>query len=193
MELKAPLPGPPWDDLSARLSRLARRQARPKAERRAAAVLVPLFVREGALHTVFIRRPESARAHAGQIAFAGGRIEPGEDARTAALREAEEELGLHRDLAVPLGALHDVDTTTGFVMTPWVAAIPDGVVWTPSDAEVARVFTAPLEGLAKVRDTVTLERDGRTYTTPLYPWDGETIWGATGRVVSDLLALLAGP
>ncbi len=193
MELKAPAPGPPWDDLAARLTRLARRSARPKAERRAAAVLVPLFLRDGALHTVFIRRPETAPSHPGQIAFAGGRIEAGEDARAAALREAEEELGLHRDLVVPLGALHDVDTTTGFVMTPWVASIPDGVVWRPNDAEVARVFTAPLEGLAKVRDTVTLERDGKRYTTPLYPWDGETIWGATGRVVSDLLALLAAP
>lgn len=201
MELTPPAPTAPWDEVAARLRRLPRRRARGEG-RRAAAVLVPLFVPpdlapgadlRAALHAVFIRRPDAMRAHAGQVAFPGGVLEPGEEARDAALREAEEELGLPRALVTPLGPLHDIDTSTGFVMTPWVAAIPAGVAWAPSPEEVARVFTAPLAALARVEETHRWERAGAVWEGPAYPWEGETIWGATGRVVKDLLALLGPP
>jgi 8-oxo-dGTP pyrophosphatase MutT (NUDIX family) len=188
----------PWDDLEARLRRLPRRRARPARDgesRRLAAVLVPLFRRDEALHALFIRRPETLRDHPGQVAFPGGTLHEGESDRDAALREAEEEVGLARDLVTPLGALHDVDTSTGFVLTPWVACIPTDLRLAPNPGEVARLFEAPLAELARVRELRTWsfrrpDGQAREWTGPAFPWDGELIWGATARVVDDLLSLL---
>lgn len=185
----------PWDQLAARLGRLARRRARTIEGRTLAAVLVPLFLRDGALRALFIRRPDTLRDHAGQVAFPGGKLHPGETDREAALREAEEEVGLDRGLVTPLGPLHDVDTTTGFVLTPWVARVPSELRLAPHPGEVARVFDAPLAELARVREMRTWsfrrpDGQSREWTGPAFPWEGEVIWGATARVVDDLLALL---
>lgn len=151
---------------------------------------MPLLEREGRLHAVFIRRPETMNSHPGQVAFPGGKLDPGEDALAAALREAEEEVALPRAQVEPLGALHDVLVTSGFCMTPWVGRVPD-VPLVPNPAEVARVFHVALDDLVdptRTRHYVRPRRYGGVlFQIPYFEHDGELIWGATGRVVCDLL------
>jgi 8-oxo-dGTP pyrophosphatase MutT (NUDIX family) len=146
---------------------------------------------------VLIRRPETLRAHAGQVACPGGKLHAGESEQAAALRKTQEELGLDPARVEPLGALHDIDTSTGFVITPWVARLDPLALetLTPDPGEVARVFTAPLAALADPeRGRLELRpwqtAGGRTYDIPYFQWEGELIWGATGRFLLDLLDLL---
>ncbi|MCO5165718.1 MAG: CoA pyrophosphatase [Planctomycetes bacterium] len=182
--------GVDWPDLRARLGRLPRRASRAASPRRAA-VLVPLLEREGALVALFTRRPETLRAHPGQVSFPGGGLHPGEDALAGALREAEEEVGLPPRVVEPLGLLHDVEVAgSGVVMTPVVGRVTQDVPLVLDPAEVAHAFTAPLAGLAGRLEVRPFEHAGRTWQVPFFEWEGETIWGATGRVVVDLLRVL---
>lgn len=178
-----------WEDVRSRLRRLPRRASRARDLRRAA-VLVPLAERGGRVVAVFTRRLDTLEAHPGQVSFPGGSIDPGEDARAAALREAHEEVGLAPAHVEPLGLLHDVETSTGYVLTPLVGRITAEVDLRPNPAEVARLFDAPLDALAARLVLRPMTRGGRTWQVPFFDWDGETIWGATGRVVLDLLRLL---
>jgi len=183
-------------DVAERLRGVARRRSRAGAgERRWAAVLVPLrWAAGGGLEVVLIRRPDDAPSHPGQVACPGGLIEPGEESAEAALREAEEEIGVPRGRVDVLGALHDVDTSTGFVFTPWVGRIPADVDLVPEPLEVARIFSVPLAALADPEASRFAlrpwEHAGRTYRIPFWEWEGETIWGATGRALLDLARLL---
>lgn len=151
--------------------------------------------REG-LEVVLIRRPETLRAHAGQVACPGGKIDGEESELQAALRETHEELGLDPARVEPLGALHDLDTSTGFVITPWVGKLDPAALESlrPDPAEVARVFTAPLAALADpARGKLEIRPwnvVGRQWDVPYFHWEGEVIWGATGRLLLDLLELL---
>src|SRR5688572_11084862 len=135
-----------FEHLERELRRLARRSSRSTTLRRSA-VLVPLHVREGQLAVLFTRRPDTLKAHAGQVSFPGGGIEAGEDALAAALREAEEEVAIPRDAVASLGLLHDVETSTGFVLTPVVGRLVREVELRPNPAEVGRAFWAPLAPL----------------------------------------------
>ena len=181
---------PDWDeDLRRRLARLPRRTSRALDLRRAA-VLVPLSLRDGQLVALFTRRLDTLAAHPGQVSFPGGSIDEGEDARGAALREADEEVGLPPALVEPLGLLHDMETSSGFVLTPVVAHVRSEVELRLTPAEVARAFHAPLDALARRLVMRSLSHAGRTWQVPFFDWDGETIWGATGRVLLDLLKLL---
>ena len=122
-----------------RLSRWERHPARDDGTRRRAAVLVPLFVRDGGLWIVFTLRTESLGAHAGQISFPGGSEEPGD--RTlfhTALRETQEELGIRPEDVVPLGRLSPIATVTGFYVEPFVAALPQPYEWRPRRARSPR-------------------------------------------------------
>jgi 8-oxo-dGTP pyrophosphatase MutT (NUDIX family) len=117
---------------------------------RPAAVLVPLLDRPGGPTLLFTRRTEHVPSHKGEISFPGGAREAGEDAVAGALREAEEEVGLPRDAAEPLGALDDLPSVAGFVVTPVVAAVR-----TPPAAFLAAAFEVlePFElPLAALRD-----------------------------------------
>ena len=184
----------PWEPVRRALAGLRRHETRGLGRARAA-VLVPLFERDG-IEVLLIRRPETSRAHAGQVACPGGKLEGEETAREAALRETREELGIDPARVEVLGALHDVDTTTGYVITPWVGRLEPGVLdaLAPHPPEVARVFTAPLEALADpARSQLEIrpwEVAGRPWDVPFFRWDGEVIWGATGRLLLDLLDLL---
>ncbi len=164
---------------------------------RAAAVLVPLLATgEGEVRVLFTRRPENLKAHAGQVSFPGGSIDAGESALACALRETEEELGIPRACVETLGALDDRPVITGFNLTPWVGRIPAGLVYAPNAAEVARVFDVALDALVDPARTrfrfETMERNGFPIDVPFFETDGEVIWGATGRVLLQLLEVTLG-
>ena len=157
-----------------------------------AAVLVPMLDAPEGPALLFTVRSAGLSRHAGQIAFPGGRVEPGEDAIAAALREAHEEVGLRVDPGDVFGLLDDRASPFGLVATPVVAR----VTW-PADlrvdpGEVAEVFTVPLALLAAtpvVRETRVHE--GGTRVLHRYLVVGRDVWGLTGNIVKDLLDRLA--
>jgi 8-oxo-dGTP pyrophosphatase MutT (NUDIX family) len=153
-----------------------------------AAVLVPLFVSEGRLHAVFTRRRDDLRRHAGEISFPGGRQDEGEDLRLTALREAEEEIGLEPGDVELIGALQPTPTiATNYAVYPLVGLIEPGRSWRPSAAEVAEVLELPLHGLRAGYARRRLLRRGVPFRTDVYCVDQHLIWGATARIVADLL------
>jgi 8-oxo-dGTP pyrophosphatase MutT (NUDIX family) len=160
-----------------------------------AAVLAPLFERDGELHAVFTRRPTHLRLHAGQISFPGGRREPGDaDLTQTALREAHEEIGLDPATVVLLGALAPTPTVVSDIaIYPLVGLIPaPQAPWRLAADEVDAVIEAPLQRLAATHRLEVIERrDGTRVTTDAYTAGEDTIWGATARILTDLLVRLA--
>jgi 8-oxo-dGTP pyrophosphatase MutT (NUDIX family) len=158
-----------------------------------AAVLVPLYVADGELHAVFTRRRHDLRRHAGEISFPGGRqdIEE-EDLRDTALREAEEEIGLPQHAVEIVGALTPTPTVvTNYAIYPFVGVIEPGHRWLPSAAEVAEVLEFSLTALRERHERKRLVRRGVPFRTDVYTADGQVIWGATARILTDLLERVA--
>jgi 8-oxo-dGTP pyrophosphatase MutT (NUDIX family) len=158
-----------------------------------AAVLVPIVDR-GEAFLVFAKRTEHVGTHRGQISFPGGRVDPGDATfLDAALRESEEEVGLPRDAVEPLGALDDQETfATQFIITPWVGLVTRPVAWQPDGQEIEKVLEVPVTALLD-RGNFRVEhwtRDGVTRPVYFYDYEGETIWGATARILKDYLALV---
>jgi 8-oxo-dGTP pyrophosphatase MutT (NUDIX family) len=156
------------------------------------AVLAPLYLDDaGALHAVFTRRRGDLRRHAGEISFPGGRRDEGETLVETALREAHEEIGLPPDAVDLLGALEPTPTfVTNYAIYPFVGMIEPGFEWVIGEAEVAEVLELPLDTLRAVYAERRLVRRGIPFRTPTYEVDGHLIWGATGRILQDLLARL---
>jgi 8-oxo-dGTP pyrophosphatase MutT (NUDIX family) len=158
---------------------------------RRAGVLVPLFVRDAKLWVLLTRRTESVEHHRGQISFPGGGEEAGdENLYAAALRETEEELAIATDDVIPLGPLSPIVTVTNFYVEPYVAAVPQPYVWRPAEAEIAEVIEAPL---ATLMDPAILEQKpmpGREGMILFYHFGPHVIWGATAKILSELLAAL---
>jgi 8-oxo-dGTP pyrophosphatase MutT (NUDIX family) len=153
-----------------------------------AAVLVPLYLDGAALHAVLTRRRDDLRRHAGEISFPGGRQDEGEDLRLTALREAEEEIGLEPGDVELIGALQPTPTiATNYAVYPFVGLIEPGRSWRPSAAEVAEVLELPLHGLRAGYARRRLLRRGVPFRTDVYCVDQHLIWGATARIVADLL------
>jgi 8-oxo-dGTP pyrophosphatase MutT (NUDIX family) len=156
-----------------------------------AAVLVPLYLHDGDLHAVLTRRPDNMRRHAGEVAFPGGRQDPDEDLRITALREAEEEVGLLRDDVELLGALQPVPTlATGFAIYPFVGLIDPGRQWVLSPREVDEVIEPSLTQLREGYDRRRLVRRGIPLRSDVYVVGEAFIWGATARMLTDLLRRL---
>ena len=153
----------------------------------AAAVLVAITDRAepGVLLTV---RREHLRTHAGQVSFPGGRLDPGEDAVAAALREAEEEIGLPRDQVQVWGFADPYRTVTGYAVTPVVGLVPPDLPLAPHEHEVADCFEAPLSFLldAANQQRMTAEYQGRTRQYYQIDWQGRRIWGATAAMLVNL-------
>lgn len=159
---------------------------------RLAAVLA-LVVERPERSIVFTERSATLRRHAGEISFPGGLREP-EDASLAetALREAEEEIGLDRAAPLVLGALSAVHTfVSGILVAPFVAVLPELPALAPADGEIARVLTVPVASLiAAEREIAWVRPGGARWDGWLYEIDGGTIWGATGRMLHELLSVL---
>ena len=153
-----------------------------------AAVLVAITERAepGVLLTV---RREHLRTHAGQVAFPGGRIDPEDaDAAAAALREAEEEIGLPSSTAAIWGEADPYRTITGYRVTPVLASVPPDLPLSPHEAEVADWFEAPLAFLLDPANqrAVEMEYRGRMRTYYQIDWEGRRIWGATAAMLVNL-------
>ncbi|MES2327801.1 MAG: CoA pyrophosphatase [Pseudomonadota bacterium] len=161
-------------------------ELRAKAEVEAA-VLIAITDRPepGVILTV---RREHLRTHAGQIAFPGGRIDPGEDAVAAALREAHEEVLLPPDAVEVVGATEPYRTVTGYVVTPVLAVIPPNLALQPHEHEVADWFEAPL---GFVLDPANQRRASALFAGQMrhyyeIMWKDRRIWGATAAMIVNL-------
>lgn len=158
-----------------------------------AAVLVPLFAREGALHVVLTKRRDDLRRHAGEISFPGGRQDIEEsDLRETALREAREEIGLPPEAVRLVGALQPTPTiATNYAVYPFVGLIEDGHEWAPSAFEVERVLEFALADLRAGYERRRLLRRGVPFRTDAYVVGEHLVWGATARILADLLERVA--
>jgi len=154
-----------------------------------AAVLIPLFERDGELTAIFTERRGDLKRHAGEISFPGGREDlPDEDLRETALREAEEEIGLPREEVELVGALPPTGTlVTSYRIHPFVGVIQPGHCWRPQPSEVEQVLELSLRALVRGHESKRLLRKGVPFKTPTYTVDGHFVWGATARIVEELL------
>lgn len=191
-------------------SRLAQVAAEPPAPRevegwprtpltdaipRQAAVLAPLYARDGAPWLLFTRRASDLPSHSGEISFPGGSREA-EDANLAqtALRESYEELGLPGERVRMLGAMPTVySVVSNFLVTPYVGWIGEGLpTLRPQVSEVAEVIEAPLSALddARIYHEEVWTRGGAPHTVNFYDFGPHRIWGLTGRMLRQFLGLL---
>ena len=157
-----------------------------------AAVLIPIFGHPEQPGLVFTERRSDLRRHPGEISFPGGRQDdPAEDLIATALREAEEEIGLDPSDVEVIGALPPVGTfVTGYKVHPFVGLIPEGLSFRPSPSEVAAILLFRLEELRAGFAMRRLVRRGVPIRTPTYVIGEHMIWGATARILSELLERL---
>jgi 8-oxo-dGTP pyrophosphatase MutT (NUDIX family) len=218
-------PAPRFEEAAARIREaLAGRPARTLSVPgfRAAGVLLPLLARPAGPTVLFTVRADTLPHHRGEISFPGGGCAPGEDPLAAALREAEEEVGLARDRVEILGALDDVPSISRYVVTPYVAAVAaPPAAFVHAEAEVREGFEIPLATLldpairsASLWDPSRLPEDlaaalravevpveevdaatGHLRVWSFRPDPGRNVWGLTARVLADLLdrAFAPGP
>lgn len=160
-----------------------------------AAVLVALFEEAGEARVVLTRRSTRLRSHTGEVAFPGGRLEEGEEPLVGALREAAEEIGLDPTSVEVLGQLSPLATVSGGVtVTPFVGALPGRPVLRPNPLEVAAAFDVALSEL--LADAVYRQERWDLPGMPdrdmhFFELAHDTVWGATARVLHQLLELVA--
>jgi len=158
-----------------------------------AAVLVGLVERPEGMGVLFTKRTPHLTDHAGQISFPGGRVDAADaDAVAAALREAEEEVGLPAHNVEMVGRLDTYVTRTGFEVTPCVGFVSPPELYRPDPFEVAEVFEVPLRFF---RDPLSRKLESRTFQGRqrffyAYPWGDYYIWGATAGMLNNLVEVL---
>lgn len=161
-------------------------------EIRPAAVLIAVTDRpEPGL--LLIHRPDTMRAHPGQVAFPGGKLDPGEDAVQAALREADEELAINPSDVRIIGASDRFITGTGYDVTPVLALVPPDLPIVPNPHEVASWFEAPLGFVLDPANHAHKQREwfGRMRPYIEIDWQGHMIWGITAAILANLSRRLA--
>ncbi|HEY2797617.1 MAG TPA: CoA pyrophosphatase [Thermoanaerobaculia bacterium] len=182
------------DEIRERLA--ARREQRPEEPEpplgiRRAAVLIPLFVRDGALWILFTLRTETVEHHRGQISFPGGSEEEDDDSLLeTALRETREEIGVDETDVRYLGALSPLTTVTDFYVEPFVGAIPSPYAFRLAESEIAELIEAPVAALLDPRILERKVLPGREEPTLFYRHGRHVIWGATARMLWELLEAL---
>lgn len=175
---------------------VARGEPRPldpvPLDARASAVLIALWEGAAGAEVLLTKRSWELRNHRGEVSFPGGRLDPGETPVQAALREAQEEVGLDPRSVEVIGALDDIATVaSGSWITPIVARLDARPDVSPTSPEVERVLHVPLAELCRA-DTYRQElwwRPPKEWTIHFFELDDETIWGATGRLLVQLLTL----
>lgn len=153
-----------------------------------AAVLVPLIEgREPSL--VFTKRTEALTRHPGEISFPGGLPHAEDpDLLATALRETEEEVGVPASAVEVVGALEPISTfVSGILIVPFVGVLRARPVYVPNPAEIAAILEFPVSRLMDVEREVQWNREGLIWRGFVYEIDGHTVWGATGRIVHELL------
>jgi 8-oxo-dGTP pyrophosphatase MutT (NUDIX family) len=163
------------------------------------AVLLPVFEDAGETRLVLTKRPETMAAHRGEIAFPGGKTDPALDAseRDTALREAEEEIGLPRELVDVVAQLESVNSAGNqFTMVPFVGLIDGRPSLAPHAREVDRILEVPLAELLDAetfREEIWVsEASGAERSIFFFDLEDETVWGATARILTGFLARLTG-
>ena len=156
-------------------------------------MLLLLYVKDGKHCVLLNKRTERVEHHKGEISFPGGTRDPADASLLdTALRETCEEMGVGPQDVEVLGELDDAQTTTSYLISPYVGAIPYPYDFAPSDGEVAEVLEVPLDALLdpdNARDEVRIA-DGLRVSSPVYSYRGHLIHGATARILDRLLGLL---
>jgi 8-oxo-dGTP pyrophosphatase MutT (NUDIX family) len=158
------------------------------ARARPAAVLAPIVARPGGLHVLLTLRASHLRAHSGQVAFPGGKIDPGETPAEAALRETREEIGLEERFIEPLGWLDPYLTGTGFRIATLVALVDPSFTATVNQSEVDEIFETPFSSLMDPVNHLLEERvwQGRRRKFYVMRHHERYIWGATAGILRNL-------
>lgn len=158
-------------------------------QHRRAAVLIPLIRGGGGWSILFTRRSENLAAHSGQIAFPGGAVEAGETLEKAAVREAEEEVGIRPEDVELIGRLDDVVTHSGFLVAPFVGVVHEPIEYVIAEAEVVEVFEVGVDSLLdpSMPEVRYVPFRDRSYPAYYYVHRGYEIWGLTGRMLKAFL------
>ena len=158
-----------------------------------AAVLVPLFEKEGSCHLLFTKRTEQVKHHKGEISFPGGMVDEEDvDLKETALREASEEIGLNEEDVQILGTLDDIVTVTEFIVTPFVGIFPYPYDFKMSPIECAELIEVPLASLFDsdcFGEKEMIQHD-RKRMVEAYQYRHHNIWGATARILKQFLELI---
>lgn len=152
-----------------------------------AAVLIAMTERERP-GVLLLHRPSNMRSHPGQIAFPGGKLDPGENAVEAALREAHEELGIRPDDVRVVGTSDLYHTGSGFEVTPVLGLVPPDIEIRPNPTEVAQWFEAPADFVFDPVNQVQkwVDYEGVQHSFIEIQWQEHCIWGVTGAIIHNL-------
>ncbi len=161
-------------------------------QHRRACVLIPLIRNGAGWSILFTRRSETLAAHGGQIAFPGGSVEEGESLTEAAIREAEEEVGIPSRHVELIGRLDDVITHSGFLVAPFVGVIHEPFEYVIQEAEVVEVFDVTIEVLLDTNNPEVryVPFQEKLYPAYFYHSGPHEIWGLTGRMLKAFLDLV---
>lgn len=159
---------------------------------RAAAVLIPI-VGKPQPSLIFTVRTDTLSSHKGQIAFPGGKVDSGESAEDAALRETHEEIGLDPRLVRIIGELDTTPTfVSGYTVTPLVGWIDEPPELVPNPREVAKILRVPVDALSEgIRREAGFQHGDRSFPTEGWVWEDNVIWGVTARILRSFLSHLA--
>lgn len=163
--------------------------------RRASAVLIPVYKKDGRYHILFIKRTNTVKTHKGQISFPGGvRDKEDKTLQDTALRESVEEIGLRTEDVRVLGELDDeITTTSNFIVTPFVGLVPYPYRFTLNKAEVDRLISVPIAALLDkdcLKPNIEILDGGKIDSFAYHYWEN-VIWGATARILHKLLDIIS--
>lgn len=160
-----------------------------------AAILMPMYEKAEGYYIILTKRTEGVSYHKGQISFPGGGHQAGDKTfRATALRESWEEIGLNPNDVEILGELDDTETITNFVISPFVAAIPYPYEFNPNPQEVEEIIEVPIAALLDKSNFKEEQkyRDGKLVYEYSFEYSGWVIWGATARILKQLLEVVFG-